>query len=229
MPAGSPSVKAKGCTIMLLQHDPGEAEFCFRNRGESGPSASIAACTRSSPRGGSPRGSVWPAHRTSAGLFRRAFLFCRAYRSWFLFCAAERKHLDALSGLFRRRQVADVGLVEDTSQLLAAGRRNTLIIGSRTATSRRARANGMPLAQSVEAHPQSLGIFLAGLKSGIRRAARHDQKNRAYRIFVADVVLLLRFVQLQLGFDVGIGHLEGSTCSVREPKPSKHSRPLVGV
>jgi hypothetical protein len=31
MPAGSPSVKAKGCTALLVQHDPHEGKF-FRAR-----------------------------------------------------------------------------------------------------------------------------------------------------------------------------------------------------
>jgi len=35
MPAGSPSVKAKGCTVLLVQHDPGEGNSLARDRAGS--------------------------------------------------------------------------------------------------------------------------------------------------------------------------------------------------
>ena len=111
MPAGSPSVKAKGCTALLLQHDPGGGN-CF-GRGRAGARGALLLlvldhCLSSDLR------EVTLGLRTELllGYFVTHFFFAGRIGLGFFF-RAERKHLDALCSLIRLRQVADVRLVEN--------------------------------------------------------------------------------------------------------------------
>ena len=168
MPAGSPRVSASG-------RDIGRA---YRY--------SIIALARSSL-----RYFLDCCSNRSVNSFSRACA-CRACcRPPDSFLRAHREHFDALRGHFRRGQLADLGLVEHL-RAAAAGRSAELrTTWSRTATSRSARANGMPSSQLWKRARSASASRVRASMQRFGRAARHHEQDRAQRVVVADRVLRL--------------------------------------
>ena len=66
----------------------------------------------------------------------------------------------------------------------------------------------MPSVQVWKRARRAVGVALARLESGVGRTARHDEKDRVHGVFVADLVLLVRLVQIELCLDVAVGDFE---------------------
>ena len=98
--------------------------------------------------------------------------------------AADRENLDPC-GVTRAASACRRRVVEHFALLLARDRPSCAMIGSRTATSRSAAREPQAFLAGLEARAQGLGLALARLEGGRRRAARHDEQDRPQAVVVA--------------------------------------------
>ena len=110
-------------------------------------------------------------------------------------------------GLLGRRQMADLGFIENVAErLLQVGGRFVDRIANRNF--RKAARKRDAFGTGHKPHAKGLGVFLSGFEDGVGGPALYDKNDRPQDVFVSDLGGVSGIVQGHLHCNVGVSHFE---------------------